>query len=52
MSADPIGDWYRRHAKEARQIGAKLDEARKRGAPREEIRRLEQALELARYVGD
>lgn len=46
------GDYYADKELDARRAAAQLDQARDRGADRKEMRKLEEALELARYVGD
>lgn len=52
MAESTIGDFYDRRAREARRLRQELAEARKNGADRKTIRRLEQVLERAEYVGD
>lgn len=47
-----IGQWYEDQRREAERLCEELRLARERGASAKEIRRLEYALELARYVGD
>lgn len=49
---DPIGDWYADKAREARRLAGELQQAKGRGAPAAELKRIERALESAQYVGD
>lgn len=49
---DPIAQWYKRKDEEMRAAQRRLEDAIKRDAPREEIRRLEEARDDAGYVGD
>ena len=48
---DP-SDYYNRKAAQAKALSEELAEALAEGKPKDEIERLERALELARYVGD
>jgi hypothetical protein len=52
MTTDPIAEWYYERAAQAKAAAEELDKAKAEGKPKEEIARLEWALELARYVGD
>jgi len=49
---DDAGDYYRRKDEAARRLAEELRQAIARGASAAEIKALESALELARYVGD
>jgi hypothetical protein len=49
---DEVADYYNKKAAQAKAAGEALDKAIAEGKPKEEIARLEWALELARYVGD
>jgi len=49
---DPIAQWYKRRDDERRAAQQRLEEAIRSGAPREEIRKLEEARDDAGYVGD
>lgn len=51
-SESGIGEWYKAKEREAARLAAALQAARQRNAPADVIRRLERALEAARYVGD
>lgn len=50
--SDDIGRWYDQKREEADRLSEELRKAREQNAPAKEIRRLERALEQARYVGD
>lgn len=52
MERDEIGEWYEQKRREAEQIADQIKAAKARGAGRDELARLESALERARYVGD
>lgn len=52
MTTDPIDDYYKKKAAQAKAAAEALEKAIVEGKPKEEIARLEWALELARYVGD
>ena len=49
---DPIAQWYEDKRKAQKLAYEKLEEARKRGAPREELLRLEEAAIDAGDCGD
>jgi len=49
---DSIGDWYARRDAEKRTAYEALETARRSGAPRAEIAKLEKAYDRAAYVGD
>lgn len=48
---DP-GDWYANREREARELSARIEEARELRNDPEELAYLEKLLDLARYVGD
>ena len=49
---DPIAQWYERKADERRAAQQRLEDAIRRGATRDEIRKLEEARDDAGDVGD
>ena len=49
---DPIAEWYRQQAIKKDAAYERLLQARRDGADKETLRRLEQAYEQAAYVGD
>lgn len=51
-SESGIAAWYEAKERKAARLAEELRQARLRGEPADEIRRLERALEAARYVGD
>lgn len=52
MYSDPIAEWYRQRAIEKDAAYERLLQARRDGADRETLDRLERAYEQAAYVGD